>query len=146
MKYYQNILKLIGNTPLVKINKINPNPDVLILAKCEKFNPAEDYVNDVVKKQPDKYFYLNQYANKNNPAAHYRYTAEEILSDCDGELDVFIAGLGTSGTLMGVSSRLKEYNPSIKIIGVEPLKGHGVQGLKNLEVSYVPPVFDESKN
>jgi cysteine synthase len=60
-------------------------------------------------------------------------------------LDVFIAGLGTSGTLMGVSARLKEHNPDIKIIGVEPLKGHRVQGLKNLDVSYVPPVYDESK-
>ncbi|MHA2394224.1 MAG: PLP-dependent cysteine synthase family protein [Promethearchaeota archaeon] len=230
MKYYSNILKLIGRTPLVRINKSNPNPRVLMLAKLEKYNPAgsvkdriaismieeaekegilnhdkiviepssgntgiglalicsvkgypleivmpetmsverrkimtaygakitltpgdkgmngaEDYVQDLVKKNPEKYFYPNQFANKNNPLAHYRYTAEEIIEDTDGELDVFVAGLGTSGTLMGVSKRLKEHNPKIKIIGVEPVPKSGIQGLKNLETSYIPEIFDESR-
>ncbi|MFW9999304.1 MAG: PLP-dependent cysteine synthase family protein [Candidatus Hodarchaeota archaeon] len=229
MKYYSNILKLIGRTPLVRINKSNPNPNVLMLAKLEKYNPSgsvkdriaismieeaekegiltpekviieptsgntgiglslvcaakgypleivmpetmsverrkimtaygakitltpgdkgmdgtQDYVEEVVKKNSDRYFFPNQYANKNNPLAHYRYTAEEIIDDTDGEIDVFIAGLGTSGTLMGVSKRLKEYNPKVKIIAVEPESETPIQGLKNLEVSYVPKIYDES--
>ncbi|MHA1257228.1 MAG: PLP-dependent cysteine synthase family protein [Promethearchaeota archaeon] len=230
MRYYHDILKLVGNTPLVRINKINPNKNVLMLAKLEKSNPAgsvkdriainmieegekegiltkdkiviepssgntgiglalvcavkdyhleivmpetmsverrkimtaygarvtltpgdkgmngaEDYVHKIVKENPDKYFYPNQFANKNNPLAHYRYTAEEIITDTDGEIDVFVGGLGTSGTLMGVSERLKEYNPNIKIIGVEPVPGAGIQGLKNLEKSYVPKIYDPSR-
>jgi len=230
MRYYHDILKLVGNTPLVRINKINPNKNVLMLAKLEKSNPAgsvkdriainmieegekegiltkdkiiiepssgntgiglalvcavkdyhleivmpetmsverrkimtaygarvtltpgdkgmngaEDYVHKIVKGNPDKYFYPNQFANKNNPLAHYRYTAEEIITDTDGEIDVFVAGLGTSGTLMGVSERLKEFNPNIKIIGVEPVPGAGIQGLKNLEKSYVPKIYDPSR-
>jgi cysteine synthase len=108
-------------------------------------NGAEDYVKKVVEENPGKYFYPNQFANENNPIAHYRYTAEEILEDTDGEIDVFVAGLGTSGTLMGVSKRLKEFNPRIKIIGVEPVPKSGIQGLKNLATSYVPDIFDEKR-
>ncbi len=230
MRYYSDILKLVGGTPLIRINKINPNKNVLMLAKLEKFNPAgsvkdrititmieeaekegiltkdkiiiepssgntgiglalvcavkgysldivmpetmsierrkimtaygtkitltpgdkgmngaEDYVKKIVAENPDKYFHPDQFANENNPLAHYRYTAEEIISDTDGELDVFIAGLGTSGTLMGVSKRLKEHNPNIKIIGVEPVPGAGIQGLKSLKKSYVPEIYDESR-
>ena len=174
MRYYQDILKLVGNTPLVRINKINPNKNVLMLAKLEKSNPAgsvkdriavsmievaetegiltkdkiiiepssgntgiglaivcavkdynleivmpetmslerrkvmtaygakitltpgdkgmngaEDYVKKVVKENPEKYFYPNQFANENNTLAHYRYTAEEILEDADGEIDYY---------------------------------------------------------
>ncbi|MHA2131872.1 MAG: PLP-dependent cysteine synthase family protein [Promethearchaeota archaeon] len=108
-------------------------------------NGAEDYVREIVKKNPDKYFYPDQFGNANNPLAHYRYTAQEIIDDTDGEIDVFVAGLGTSGTLMGVSKRLKEHNPNIKIIAVEPEPKQGIQGLKNLETSYVPSIFDESR-
>ena len=70
--------------------------------------------------------------------------AEEIIEDTDGEIDIFVAGLGTSGTLMGVSRRLKEHNPKIKIIAVEPEKEVTIQGLKNLEVSYVPEIYNDS--
>ncbi|MFX0104731.1 MAG: PLP-dependent cysteine synthase family protein [Candidatus Hodarchaeota archaeon] len=230
MKYYSNILKLIGRTPLVRINKSNPNPNVLMLAKLEKYNPAgsvkdriaitmieeaekihklmpgkiviepssgntgiglslicavkgypleivmpetmsverrkimtaygakitltpgdkgmdgaQDYVKEIVEQDPDKYFFPNQFANENNPIAHYRYTAEEIIEDTDGEIDVFVAGLGTSGTLMGVSRRLKEYNPNIKIIAVEPEAEESIQGLKSLKTSYIPDIYDESQ-
>jgi len=230
MKYYQNILKLIGSTPLVRINYANPNKNVLMLAKLEKSNPAgsvkdriaismieeaekegiltkdkivieptsgntgiglalvcavkdyqlevvmpetmsverrkimtaygakitltpgdkgmngaEDYVKKIVSENPEKYFYPNQFANQNNPLAHYRYTAEEIINDTDGELDVFVAGLGTSGTLMGVSKRLKEYNPKIRIIAVEPEPKAPIQGLKSLKTSYTPELYDDSR-
>ena len=230
MRYYSNILKLIGRTPLVRIDKSNPNSKVLLLAKLEKFNPAgsvkdriaismieeaenqgllkpgkiviepssgntgiglalvcaikeypleivmpetmsverrkimtaygakitltpgddgmngaQDYVKEIVEKNPDKYFFPNQFANKNNPLAHYRYTAEEIIEDTDGEIDIFVAGLGTSGTLMGISKRLKEYNPNIKIIAVEPEAETPIQGLKSLKTSYIPEIYDESR-
>jgi cysteine synthase len=230
MKYYSNILKLIGRTPLVRIDKSNPNPNVLMLAKLEKYNPAgsvkdriaismieeaekegilnpdkiviepssgntgiglslvcavkgyqleivmpetmsverrkimtaygakitltpgdegmngaQDYVKARVKENPEKYFFPNQFANQNNPLAHYRYTAEEIIEDTDGEVDIFIAGLGTSGTLMGISKRLKEFNPNVKIIAVEPEPGEPIQGLKSLKTSYIPDIYDESK-
>ncbi len=230
MRYYSNILKLIGRTPLVRINKSNPNPNVLMLAKLEKYNPAgsvkdriaitmieeaekkgeltpakiviepssgntgiglslicavkgypleivmpetmsverrkimtaygaritltpgdkgmdgaQDYVKERVEQDPDKYFFPNQFANKNNPIAHYRYTAEEIIEDTDGEIDIFVAGLGTSGTLMGVSRRLKEHNSNIKIIAVEPEAEEPIQGLKSLKTSYIPDIYDESQ-
>lgn len=230
MKYYSNILKLIGRTPLVRIEKSNPNPNVLLLAKLEKYNPAgsvkdriaismieeaekqgiltkekiiiepssgntgiglalvcavkeyqleivmpetmsverrkimtaygakitltpgddgmngaQDYVKEIVKKNPDKYFFPNQFANKNNPLAHYRYTAEEIIEDTDGEIDTFVAGLGTSGTLMGISKRLKEFNPNTKVIAVEPETGAPIQGLKSLKTSYIPGIYEESR-
>ena len=106
---------------------------------------AQDYVKERVEQDPDKYFFPNQFANKNNPIAHYRYTAEEIIEDTDGEIDIFVAGLGTSGTLMGVSRRLKEHNSNIKIIAVEPEAEEPIQGLKSLKTSYIPDIYDESQ-
>ncbi|MHA1231152.1 MAG: PLP-dependent cysteine synthase family protein [Candidatus Helarchaeota archaeon] len=229
MKYYQNILKLIGKTPLVKINNLNPNPNVQIFAKLENFNPsgsvkariavamieaaeiegvlthdkivieptsgntgialamccavkgyaceivmpdnmsierrkimiiygakvtltpaekgtdgAIDYVRKVVAENPDKYFFPDQFSNKNNPTIHYHTTANEILDDTDGQIDMFIAGIGTSGSLMGVAKRLKEYNPKIKVIGVEPEPESIIPGLKNLDVSYIPRIYNET--
>jgi cysteine synthase len=111
----------------------------------EGMNGAQDYVKEVVEKNPDIYFFPNQFANENNPLAHYRYTAEEIIEDTDGEIDIFVAGLGTSGTLMGISKRLKEHNPNIKIIAVEPEAGAPIQGLKSLKTSYIPDIYEESR-
>ena len=229
MKYYQNMLKLVGKTPLVKINILNPNPKVTIFAKLEKFNPsgsvkariaismienaektgdltfdkiviesssgntgialamccavkgyaceivmpenmsierrkiiiiygakvtltpadrgtdgAIDYVKKKVSENPEKYFSTNQFSNKYNQLAHYHQTASEILDDTDGEIDVFIAGMGTSGTLMGVSKRLKEFNQKIQIIAVEPEEKSLIPGLKSLHISYIPGIYDKS--
>jgi cysteine synthase len=105
---------------------------------------SEDYVNKVIRENPEHYFRPNQYANYNNPETHYRFTAEEIIEDTEGNIDVFVAGIGTSGTLMGISKKLKEYNPNIKIVGVEPIDKE-VQGLKSLTKSYVPQIYDESR-
>ena len=93
--------------------------------------------------QDDRYVMLYQYGNDANPRAHYEGTALEILKDLP-DLDVFVAGLGTGGTLTGNGRRLKEYNPAIKIVAAEPLQGEGVQGLRSLEDGFVPPVFDQS--
>jgi [CysO sulfur-carrier protein]-thiocarboxylate-dependent cysteine synthase len=91
----------------------------------------------------DRYVMLYQYGNDANPRAHYEGTAPEIIRDLP-DLDVFVAGLGTGGTLTGNARRLKEYNPAIKIVAAEPLQGDGVQGLRSLEDGFVPPVLDQS--
>jgi cysteine synthase B len=85
--------------------------------------------------------FLYQYANDANPTAHYEGTGPEILRDCP-EITHFVAGLGTSGTLMGTGRYLKEQNPDIKVIAIEPPLGERVEGLRNLDEGYIPPVFD----
>jgi cysteine synthase B len=84
---------------------------------------------------------LFQYGNPANPLAHYEGTGPEIWRDCP-EIDVFVAGLGTSGTLMGVGRYLKEQNPAVKVIAVEPPSGELVQGLRSLDDGFVPPIFE----
>ncbi len=225
----ENILELIGDTPLVRINKINPNPKVPIFAKLEKvnpmgsvkdrialtmieeaekngnidedtviveatsgntglglamvcavkdyhlhltmsrgvsvermrmltalgaeieFTPEEEGTDGAIKraeelsKEREKFWKPDQFSNPANPKAHYKYTAEEILEDLDGELTHFVAGMGTTGTLMGISKRLKEHDPEIKIIGVEPTEDYNIQGLKNMKVDKVPSIYEREK-
>ena len=118
----------------------------IILTEGSKgMDGAEDHCNKIVEENRDKYFRPNQFANKYNVLAHYETTGKEILEDTDGKITHFVAGIGTSGTIMGVSKRLKEFNPDIKIIGVEPYPKSKIQGLKNLDVQYVPKIFDPSK-
>jgi cysteine synthase B len=94
-------------------------------------------------QEDERYVMLYQYGNSANPGAHYDGTALEIIKDLP-DLDVFVAGLGTGGTLTGNARRLKEYNPAIKVVAAEPLQGDGVQGLRSLEDGFVPPVLDQS--
>jgi len=84
-----------------------------------------------------------QYENEHNPRAHYETTAPEIIHDLP-DVDAFVAGLGTGGTLTGVGRRLKEHNPAVRIIAAAPHPGDMVQGLRSLEEGYIPPVFDET--
>jgi cysteine synthase B len=91
--------------------------------------------------QDDRYLMLYQYGNPANPRAHYETTAPEIIADLP-EVDVFVAGLGTGGTLMGVGRRLKEHNPRVQIVAAEPDAGEHVQGLRNLDEGFVPPILD----
>lgn len=91
--------------------------------------------------QKPGYFMPNQFANQANVQAHYEGTGREILEQI-GEVDVFVAGLGTSGTLMGVGKRLKEANPKTKIVAVEPYPKSKIQGLRSLQEGYIPPIFD----
>ncbi|HXX77429.1 MAG TPA: cysteine synthase [Ktedonobacteraceae bacterium] len=105
-------------------------------------NGAVKLAQELASKD-DKYVMLYQYGNDANPRAHYEGTALEIIKDLP-DLDVFVAGLGTGGTLTGNARRLKEYNPAIKVVAAEPLQGEGVQGLRSLEDGFVPPVLDQS--
>ncbi len=88
-----------------------------------------------------RYVMPDQYANPMNPLAHYETTAPEIIADCPS-VDVFVAGLGTGGTLMGVGRRLREHNPSIRIFAAEPMPGEAVQGLRSLDEGFVPEILD----
>lgn len=222
----QGALDLIGNTPLVDVSVLSPNPNVRIVAKLENQNPfgsvkdriAKAMIEDAEKsgrlvagqriiepssgntgialaaiakmkgypitivmptsvsierrqmlevfgadiiltngkegsngavrraqelaEQHPEWCFLYQYANDANPRAHYETTGPEIFRDCP-EITHFVAGLGTSGTLMGVGRYLKEQNPDIKVIAVEPPLGEQVEGLRNLDDGYIPPVFDK---
>jgi len=90
-----------------------------------------------------RYVMPDQYANPMNPQAHYETTGPEILADCP-ELDVFVAGLGTGGTLMGVGRRLREEKPDVRIYAAEPMPGEQVQGLRSIDDGYIPEIFDPS--
>ncbi len=224
----ESILDLIGNTPMVGIHQMSPNPDVKIYLKLEGYNPvgsskdrvALSMVNDAeergllqpgstivepssgntgvgialvaklrgyklvivvaenvtteriellksfgaqiefspanlgsngaierakeLSEQNPDWVMLYQYGNPANPKAHIEGTGPEILKDCP-EVNVFIAGLGTSGTLMGVSTFLKQQKPDIQIVAVEPPAGELVSGLRSLEDGFIPEIFDASK-
>jgi cysteine synthase B len=222
-----NILELIGNTPIVRINNLNPNKNVNIFAKLEGNNPGgsikdrialrmleqtekegkltkyktiieatsgntgialamigavkgyavEIVMSDAVSVErrkmiaafgakitltdgelgtdgaikktrelvaefSEKYYYPDQFSNNNNILAHYETTAAEIWEQMGGKIDYFVASIGTSGTLMGVSQYLKKKNPAIKIVSGEPVKGHYIQGLKNMEEAIIPAIYD----
>jgi cysteine synthase B len=96
----------------------------------------------LLERTPDGYYRPNQFANGNNVLAHYETTGPEILSQTKGEVQAFVAGLGTTGTIMGVAKFMKEKKPGVMIVGVEPQKGHTIQGLKNMEESMVPEIFN----
>lgn len=99
----------------------------------------------MARENPDKYFLPDQFNNPDNILAHYYGTGEEIWKQTSGEVTCVVSTLGTSGTAMGVSQRLKEHNPEIRIIGVEPYLRHKIQGLKNMKESYRPGIFDRSR-
>jgi cysteine synthase B len=101
--------------------------------------------HQLVAENPDRYFYPDQYNNPANPLAHYNGTGVEILEQTEGRITHFVAGLGTTGTFGGTARRLKEHDPSIQAIAVQPESGfHGLEGLKHLPTSIVPGIWDES--
>ncbi|UWG95424.1 cysteine synthase family protein [Dehalobacter sp. DCM] len=227
---YNNILETIGHTPMVRINRLNPNPNVQLYAKIEGFNPTgsikdrialkmieqaeacgtltpgktiieptsgntgiglamigavKGYAVEIVMSEavsverrkmieafgaktiltdstqgtdgairkahalcqtyPEKYFMPNQFSNEYNKLAHYCTTANEIWDDTNGLVTHYVSALGTSGTLMGVGMGLKDKNPDIQIVEAHPVKGHYIQGLKNMEEAIVPEIYDPSK-
>ncbi len=223
---FDNVLEMIGNTPMIDVSRLSPNPDVRIFAKLEGQNPfgsvkdriaksmieqaeksgklqpgqtilepssgntgialaaiaqlkgypikilmpssvsierrqmlevfgaeviltpGEEGSNGAVRRAQEmaaehpEWCFLYQYGNDANPLAHYEGTGPEIWRDCP-EITHFVAGLGTSGTLMGTGRYLKEQNSAIKVIAIEPPLGERVEGLRNLEDGYIPPVFEQ---
>jgi cysteine synthase B len=94
-------------------------------------------------EDPERYFYPDQYSNLANPRAHYESTAPEIWEQTGGEITHFVSGLGTSGTFVGTASRLREYNPDIRVVSFEPDSAfHGLEGMKHMESAIVPPIYD----
>jgi cysteinyl-tRNA synthetase len=104
---------------------------------------AIEEVYRLVRENPGRYFAVDQFNNAANWMAHYRGTAEEIWRETGGAVTAVVATMGTTGTLMGLSRRLKELNPAVTIVGVEPYLGHKIQGLKNLKEAYCPEIFDK---
>jgi len=98
---------------------------------------------NLVRKEPDKYWLADQFNNESNWKSHYDGTAVEIWQQTDEKVTMVVAAMGTTGTVMGLSKRLKEYNPEIKIVGVEPYLGHSIQGMKNMKESYRPEIFNK---
>jgi len=227
MARYDNVLDTIGNTPLVDISELSPNPRARLLIKLEGLNPAGSVkdraakamieeaekngslqpgqrilesssgntaaglamiarvkgypftavvpenvsmertkllrafgaemisspaaegsngamrrAQDLAEQHPEWWFSF-QYGNPANPKAHYEGTGPEIWRDCP-EITHFVAGLGTTGTIIGVGTFLKERNPSVSIWGVQPPAGEAVEGLKNLDAGFIPPVFTDN--
>ena len=225
-----SLMAAIGNTPLVELKHLNPNPKVRLLAKLEGNNPggsvkdrtawwmirraendsllhsgktileptsgntgialamiaaargyriklvmpacvsterravleaygaelvlspAEEATDGAIRlahrilaEDPERYFMPNQYENEANPRVHYETTGPEIYCQTGGAVDMFVAGIGTSGTLMGVGRYLRERKPGVQIVGVEPRLGHKVQGLKNMQEAIVPGIYRESE-
>jgi cysteine synthase B len=99
----------------------------------------------ILEEEPERYFMPNQFDNESNVLAHYETTGPEIYEQTAGDVSAFVAGMGTTGTLMGVGRYLRERDAGVRIVGVEPPVGHAIQGLKNMTESIVPKIYDPSK-
>ncbi len=116
--------------------------EVVLTPANEATDGAIRRARQFIEQEPGKYFMPNQFDNPNNLLAHYETTGPEIFRQTNGDIDVFVAGLGTSGTLIGTGKYLKEKKPSVRIVAVEPTEGHTIQGLKNMIESIVPGIYD----
>jgi len=115
--------------------------EVVLTPAKENVDGAIRKAHQLLAKEPDKYYMPNQFENVNNALAHYETTGPEIFSQTNGKVDVFVAGMGTGGTLMGVGRYLRERENGVRIVGVEPVERHTIQGLKNMNESIVPKIF-----
>jgi cysteine synthase B len=115
--------------------------EVILTPAKEATDGAIRKAHQLLQETPDIYYMPNQFENENNILAHYETTGPEIFAQTGGEIDVLVAGLGTTGTVMGAGKYLKEQNPSIKIVAVEPTIGHTIQGLKNMKEAIVPSIY-----
>lgn len=111
----------------------------------ERTDGAIRRAHHIMEYEGDRYFMPNQFDNPQNYLSHYHTTGPEVLQQTSGEIDYFVAGMGTTGTLMGCSLFLKEKKPSVKIVGIEPTLNHRLQGLKNMKEAIVPKIYDPSK-
>jgi cysteine synthase B len=116
--------------------------EVIITCAKQGTDGAIRKAHQMKDANPEKYFMPNQFANPANPQAHYETTGPEIWEQTHGEIDIFVTGMGTTGTLMGLSRYMKERPKEVKVVGVEPVLGHAIQGLKNMKESIVPDIYD----
>jgi len=119
--------------------------EVILTPARESTDGAIRMAHKVLNDNPNEYFMPNQFTNENNPLSHYETTAPEIYEQTNGQIDAFVTGMGTAGTLMGASRYFKEKSKHIKVIGVEPTPGHAIQGLKNMSEAIVPEIYDTSR-
>lgn len=145
-KGYRCLLTLPDCVSLERRNTLKAyGAELEVTPGCYATDGAIMRAHEIYEADPDKYFMPNQFENPYNVEAHYMTTGPEILQQTGGEISMFVAGMGTTGTLMGVSRRLKEYNPNISIVGVEPVKGHAIQGLKNMNEAIVPKIYEPKR-
>jgi cysteine synthase B len=118
------------------------NAEVILTPAKEGTDGAIRKSHELLNGAPEKYYMPNQFENENNYMAHYYTTGPELLSQSNGQIDFFVAGMGTTGTLMGIYKFFKEKKPQVKVVGVEPTEGHTIQGLKNMKESIVPKIYN----
>jgi cysteine synthase B len=116
--------------------------EVVLSPAKEATDGAIRLAHKLLQEDPEQYYMPNQFENENNLLAHYETTGPEIFNQTNGEIDVFVAGLGTTGTILGTGRYLKEKKPSVKIVAVEPTEGHTIQGLKNMREAIVPKIYN----
>jgi len=116
--------------------------EVVLTPAKEAVDGAIRRAHEALKTEPGKYYMPNQFDNPNNVLAHYETTGPEIFNQTKGKVDVFVCAMGTTGTLIGTAKYLKEKIPGIKVVAVEPTLGHTIQGLKNMQESVVPGIYD----
>jgi len=116
--------------------------EVVLTPASQGTDGAIRKAHQLLDEDSDKYYMPNQFENDSNVLAHYETTGPEVFSQTKGEIDVFVAGMGTTGTLMGAGRYLKEKKTQVRIVGIEPTEGHTIQGLKNMTESIVPGVYN----
>ena len=119
--------------------------EVFLTPAKENIDGAIRKALSLVEQDPGKYYMPNQYENLDNILAHFETTGPEIYRQTNGDIDYFVAGMGTTGTLMGTGSYLKSVKPAVKIVGVEPVISHTIQGLKNMTESMVPAIYKQAQ-
>jgi cysteine synthase B len=119
--------------------------ELVLSPAAEGTDGAIRLAHRILADETARYFMPNQYDNPANPAVHFATTGPELWRQTDGAVDVFVAGMGTSGTLMGVGRYLRSVKPAVQIVGVEPRLGHKVQGLKNMQEAIVPGIYCEAE-
>lgn len=118
---------------------------IILTDPSEGTDGAIRKAHELCRQYPDKYFIPNQFSNEYNKIAHYDTTANEIWEQTGGKVTHFVSALGTSGTIMGVGMNLKKRNPAIQIVEAHPVKGHYIQGLKNMQEAIVPEIYDPTQ-
>ena len=137
---YEVDLVIPGNASKERMQTIRAyGAKIITTDPIKGYDEAIRRAHEILAEDPDKYFMPDQYANENNPIAHYETTGKEILDQTGGKVTHFICGVGTGGTVMGVGRRLKEYNPDIKIYVIKPEDFPGIEGLKPMGAEYIKP-------